>query len=349
MDTNGYDFKKLDDIKVNFIAGPGRSGTTLLVYVLNQSENCVATPEIKHLLFFYRKYKDVNVISEKLIAELKRYLYFFKSNKQFSLSSPESKTWLDVLEPGQSINYSQLSKLFYLSLIEDKNDINTINCIVDKNPYYTFYIDKILTIFPEAKFVIMVRDYRAYVLSNRQSQKPLVKILSVFYYAAVWKLHLKKALAAIKDHGEKIKIVRYEDLAMNKEKTVEEIVTFLDVKYSPELFDFYKSVDEKLKRINIPVVQYERAAKKLQDLSSPINISRVESWKTQLTGEEMEKADFICSEIGQKLGYMALTNPGVLKKMFYSIVSLPGKIRVKVFILLDFPALNYLINLIPRK
>lgn len=248
LNRTNPDFKKIDDIKVNFIAGPGRSGTTLLVYVLNQSENCVATPEIKHLLFFYRKYRNVSIISEKQIAELKRDLFLFKSNKQFYLSSKETKTWLDILEPGLPINYSQLSKLFYLSLIEDKNDINTINCIIDKNPYYTFYIDKILTIFPEAKFVILVRDYRTYVLSNRQSQKPLVKILPVFYYASIWKLHLKKAFAAIKDHGEKIKIVRYEDLAMDKEKTVEEIVTFLDVKYSHELFDFYKSVNEKLIR-----------------------------------------------------------------------------------------------------
>ncbi|HEX8517936.1 MAG TPA: sulfotransferase [Bacteroidia bacterium] len=339
------DLERLDKIKVNFITGPGRSGTTLLVYVLNQSEQCVATPEIKHLLFFYARYKDITEVTVKLVADLKKYLRFIKGAKQFSLSDVEEKTWIDELKPGMRINYARLSKLFYLSLIDGKGDMDTISCIVDKNPYYTFYIDKILTVFPDARFVVMLRDHRAFVLSNRQSQKHHVRILSVFYYAAVWNLYLQKILAAREKYGTAIHLVRYEDLAENKEKVIEEICNFLGVDYSPALFDFYKSVSERLVKKNISIDHIARATKKLKDLSSPINVSRVNSWKTQLTADDIAKADLICSQTAPKVGYYPLAESKEFTKLLYRILSLPDLMRVKAFMVLDSPRLNYLINL----
>lgn len=47
----------LDTIKINFIIGTGRSGTTLLVVLLNQLKNCIATPEIHHFIFFIKNIK----------------------------------------------------------------------------------------------------------------------------------------------------------------------------------------------------------------------------------------------------------------------------------------------------
>ena len=47
---------------------------------------------------------------------------------------PESKfdQMGQMLTIGDKINYSQLSKLLYLCFTEEKQDINEINCIIDK-------------------------------------------------------------------------------------------------------------------------------------------------------------------------------------------------------------------------
>jgi hypothetical protein len=242
------------------------------------------------------------------------------------------------------INYSRLSKLVYLCLIDGKDDVSVINCIIDKNPYYTFYIDRLAAIFPDAKFTIMIRDYHAYVLSNRQSQKPFVKVLSVFYYAAVWNLHMRSVIRASKSHGAKIQLIKYEDLAENKEMVVKEIAEHLDVQYSPVLFDFYKSVTERLQVKKFSVDQYERAVKRIKDLSSPINMNRVNSWRTQLSSSDISKVDFMCAHTGSFFGYTSVTEPGLGDKMKYWLASVPAIIRVRIFVLLDSPSLNYFIN-----
>ncbi|GIV30068.1 MAG: hypothetical protein KatS3mg028_1134 [Bacteroidia bacterium] len=40
-------------------------------------------------------------------------------------------------------------------------DKSVITHVVHKVPYYTFYVDELLKIFPEAKFIINIRDPRA--------------------------------------------------------------------------------------------------------------------------------------------------------------------------------------------
>ena len=40
---------------IHFIIGPGRSGTTLLMMLLNHTKGVIATPEVKHVLFLKNK------------------------------------------------------------------------------------------------------------------------------------------------------------------------------------------------------------------------------------------------------------------------------------------------------
>lgn len=343
------DLEKLDRIKVNFIIGPGRSGTTLLMNVLNQSKHAVATPEIKHLLFFYRKYKNVSVVSRELISDLNKYLTRAKTSRPIALASPGETSLLDLLIPGELITYSRLSKLFYLSLISDKNDMDSISCIVDKNPYYTFYTAQILEIFPDAKFVVMIRDYRAFILSNRQNQKPFVKIHSIFYYAEVWNLYVNKILSLQKKLGNRIILVKYEEMTENKEKIVEDIVAFLGVEYSPSMMDFHKSITEKLQKKNINLLDYNSGAKKIRDLSSPVNTDRVSAWKTELLPVEIKKADFACSHTGPAMGYQPCTETSSYNLFKYRLTSLPAKLRVMGFKIFDSPIIDHYKSLLQFK
>jgi hypothetical protein len=331
---------ELDNIKMNFIVGPGRSGTTLLVYVLNQNKACVATPEIKHLIFFYKKYKGVKKVSQALIDEYKLILKkYAKSNKFFV--SDSIPTHLDLLKVGDEINYSRLTKLFYLCLTPEKNNISEIKVIVDKNPYYTFYIDTIMSFFPESKFIVMFRDYRAYVLSNRQSQKGHVRILSVCYYALTWNLFYKRTVAAKKKYPTKINIVTYENLVADKENMLKEIAGFFDITYSTYMLDFHESIKEKLKTKDLTNVQYDRAIKKIEGLSKPINPNRVYAWQKELNSVDIQKADFFCSSEGKQLDYIPQSDKiSNVKKLSFQLQSIPARIRLGLFLLFNHPKIK---------
>jgi hypothetical protein len=338
------ELRELDKININFIIGHGRSGTTLLVFVLNQNKKCIATPEISHFILFYKKYKDVKVVSQELIDDYKAYLKVIEGSKKKLLFTGLNDHLIDALKPGEEINYSRLTKLIYLSLFEDKNDVRTITCIVDKNPYYTFHSDKILDVFPDAKLLIMVRDYRAYILSNIQSQNPAVGKRSVAYYAIAWNHYIKNILRIVKKNNTSVKIFKYEDLVLKREETVKEMVEFFGLEFSQKMMDFHEDVESKLIRSDRKDKANEHFVMRIRALSAPINTSRFDEWKRKLNPDQIRTAESISSSYGKSLGYETLVNPGMLTKIFSRLKAIPAYIRVGVFMGLNSPAVYFYLN-----
>ena len=334
------DLKKLDDIKINFIIGPGRSGTTLLVVLLNNQSNCISTPEIHHFIFFYKKYKDIQSVSLELIEDFKNYLSDFFKYKKNPLIGPVNYTLIDRLNIGDTITYAQFTKLIYLSLYGEKGIANEINVIVDKNPYYTLHIDNIIRIFPQAKILALLRDYRAYALSNMQSQKPWVTKKSPFYYGHVWNLFLRKITEGKRKYSNSVKVMKYEDLVINKTQSVKEIMEFFGLAYSESVFDFHLAMKQKITDMNIPA-EYERMIKKINDLSSPINADRVSSWQKGLLAKDREKLDYISGDIGMLYGYEPQNTASFYKKCSFWFQQLPYYFRVKLYEIASSPKIHF--------
>lgn len=343
------DISKIDKIKINFIVGPTRSGTTLLVVLLNQIKNCVATPEIKHFLYFYKKYKNVSVVSKELIADYYRYFNLLRSSKQnLIFKANTSGALLSESNIGDRINYSQLTKVMYLSMLEGKNDPDEITCIVDKNPFHAFHIDKILEVFPDARFIATMRDYHAFVLSNRQSQVPFIQVKSVFYYSFIWNYYAKRIIRLLEKHPEKTLLIKYEELVLDKEKKVKEIVSFLRLEYDPAIFDFYLPMKERLEA-TIMGKNHERALKKISDLSAPINPSRVHAWKHSLGESDKKKIAWVCAANGNYFGYEQVAKPSFINKAVYSLMAIPGYLRVSIFYAINSVKLHHYLNVIRKK
>jgi len=336
--------EELDKINIHFIIGPGRSGTTLLALILNHHPNCISTPELKHFIYFYKKYKDISTVTEQLINDLVKYFNVVGVNKKNILFNIEDNFYLKDLVVGQKITYAQLTKLIYLGFFNSIKDISKITDIVDKNPFYTFHTDKILDIFPTAKFITVVRDYRAFVLSNRQSQKPFITVKSVAYYAYAWKFHADKLIDIKTKYPEKLIVIKYEDLVINKEVEIGKIFDHIHLPYNESVFDFHKSLHEKLSGIKLTSKIHERAIKKITDLSKPINADRVNSWQKNLTTFQQKNIEFICASQGTMLGYKTIQQLSKLEKILFSIISFPGKLRVSIFYLLNSVKVHHYLN-----
>lgn len=334
------DLKKLDDIKINFIVGAGSSGTTLVTVLLNQYNNCIASPEMHQFIFFYKKYKNITHITQEVKDDYVNYLKRFFKQKKNVFISPLDTSYYDNLKIGDPINYSQLTKLTYLTFSGDKGKSGVLNVIVDKNPYYTFHIDKIKTVFPDAHIIALIRDYRAYILSNTQSRKLKVSKKSPEYYTYTWNLFHKYVLKGLQKYPNHIKIIKYEEIASNKMEAVKTIVEFFGLEFNVTIFDFYHELKNKIDLISPSDKNYARYQKKIKDLSSPINADRVFAWKTELEKHDIEKPDAICSSIGTLFEYYPIQKISKIKKIWVYLNSPISKLRVMAFEILKSPDLH---------
>ncbi|MBK6986695.1 MAG: sulfotransferase [Bacteroidetes bacterium] len=65
-----------------------------------------------------------------------------------------------------NLNYKLLCTIIYLQFFEPKAKDN-ITVILDKQIKYFFYLKKLLELYPESKFVILVRDPRVNAIRKK--------------------------------------------------------------------------------------------------------------------------------------------------------------------------------------
>jgi len=330
---------KPDNIKIHFILGSGRSGTTLLFHVFNNHKNCVSSPEFKHLLFFYKKYHNITEVTPELLKDIEYYSTIMKQADDMSDYYDYTNSQFKVTL-GEKINYFELCKRVYFIFANNKIDTGEITTIIDKNPNYTLQVDKLSEILPDAKFLCAVRDYRSYVLSNIQSKGYNAKHLPIQYHSLVWFFYNKLILRIKEKYKDKTKILRYEDFVSDKEKSFEDICRFFDVAYYPECLNYQESI-----QITGNAEQrHERIANKMNALSKPINMARLEAWKGVLKPFQLKIIEFWCGNTGEKFGYKKTTRINFLKSMAILFISLPYYIRVWAYFQIKSVRLDFYLN-----
>lgn len=291
--------------EICFIIGMGRSGTTLLTTLLNRHPQIHATPEAVFMIFFLNAYKDKKDFSEHDIELM------FEQIKWFSYTHPwagwsfdeadAKKKTIDFIKD-KTITYTALCNFIYSQFKVNGMDKSQAVLLADKNPSYTLFTDKISEAFSNSKFIYIVRDYRANVLSRKENvdlRSPEVRL-----NAWLWNFFNQRALDFMRANKDKVLMVKYEDLVEDNAGQLEKIFSFLGV----EQLDFITNENSQYKGVKeeeyaIPEGHEERFRKKYSDLSKPVNKDRLAAWKTGLTKEEIIACDSICGKLGKEFGY----------------------------------------------
>jgi len=290
--------------QLHFIIGIGRSGTTILNKILNSHPSIHSLPEANFLVFFLNGFKDVTQFTPEHIELI------FEQISIFSLSQPlvgyefdinASKSKLVDIVCKTTLSYEQLCKTIYSEFKVSGNDKTSATILVDKNPSYTIFVEEIATSMPEAKFIFLVRDYRANALSRKQS----VYLISpeVAFNAYRWKLFNQTALNFAKKNKDKVLLLKYEDLVVDSEKEIKRICDFLGVKSEDINTGITQEYKIDFSNYNIDSKYEERFKKKYSDLNRPLNSARLNSWETQLSSAEIKICDVMCSDFSMDLGY----------------------------------------------
>ncbi len=152
-------------------------------------------------------------------------------------------------------------------------------------------------IYPEAKFMIIVRDPRASICSAMKQKDPS-KQIKVFSFARGWRKNIAFMKRYLREDifKDRLIIVKYEDFVLSPEEHLRRISGFLGVKFIPEMLDprYYKDGSGKLWQGN-SYIHDERP--------QGIYTGSVNAWEEKMPKDAAEVVEFINSFEMEELGY----------------------------------------------
>ncbi len=304
--------KDINEIPFFFIVGRPRSGTTLLRTLFDANPNVLVPPESQFIVNLYPRYGKVTLWTEELVVGFVRDI---QQQWLFSTWNISEDQLLKALIPFVGNHaYSELCKAIYLEYksIYPKKKILFLG---DKNPGYTIYTGLLSKIFPEAKFIHIIRDYRDHFVSvrNVDFELPLVSLV-----VSKWRLFVM--------HFRKMKIkfpathmeINYEDLVRNPEMAMKCLCDFTGVPFDTEIFDFYKNADASIGLMNEDVFKKFHSS-----LFQKINPTKIGVYKKELTQRQIKIADAAAGKYAELAGYQRdYPKPG----LWIQLLAFPGKV-----------------------
>lgn len=108
----------------------------------------------------------------------------------------------------------------------------------DKTPHYVHHVDELLAIWPQARFVVLVRDGRDVALSLRRMP---FGPNNAWAAAQWWARGIRAGQRAQADHPDRVMTVRYEDLAEYPLAHVPGICAFLGLQWDRDMLALEKA------------------------------------------------------------------------------------------------------------
>jgi hypothetical protein len=298
-----------------FLGGAAKSGTTLLLSLLDGHPKLAVLPEETHFFgrrknfsaltnypdkarwFLQSSDSDLHILAQGRIERARKtngsldtrdythfdYTGFVQLTEEFAKQS-----WLN-----DSLIFSEVVRAYAIA-----NGCDWRNCVrwVEKTPGNESYSEDLFTLFPDAKFIQVVRDPRA-VFSSRK--KHLVRRYG--HYAKAHR-HVRewnesaRQISKLQKRGGSYLLVRYEDLIQNTARTLEKVCQFIGIEFLP---------------VNL---EPTRAGKQWEGNSAyeksfgGISAESVSQWKNELTKEEVWWIEMHCRTGMEIAGYQLETD-----------------------------------------
>jgi hypothetical protein len=276
-----------------FIIGRARSGTTMLRSMFDAHPNVIIPFESPYIFLLRRKYSKIKIWSKEKLLEF--YDDLFNTTWKFQAwDINKEKLKEDLLKCEGENDYFTICKTVhfnYISVFKKEN----IKVIGDKSPKYALKIDTLVKLFPEARFIHIIRDYRDQLHSSLKVDF-LDSIVPEILYQ--WKYSAELLNRFKKSNPDKIFSIRYEDLVKDPAKGFSQMCNFLNIPYFESSLDFYKKENEIKNQINLEIFNRVQTS-----LFNPIDDSRIDRWKGNLNDKQLRMADLIAGKTGEMYDY----------------------------------------------
>lgn len=282
-----------------FIVGSGRSGTTLLRSLLNASGQIHFPYESDFIARAYPFYQDKQDFSTQDYRELVK--FFVRTSQKRGWHMTENYLLSSLIERSPQ-TFSEINSTIYEAYLKQEGLENLQWGI--KTPVLIASLDRITSVFPNARIVHIVRDGRDVYLSyqniHRHSPEqekfgPKNVLQTAFY----WVDGLRRIEAF---QGQQIYQLRYEDLLTSPESELRKVLAFMEMEYDPSILEKYSQLSTNQKLILLQSY-HEKSIK-----NKPKN--RLDSSNMNKYLKQMPK--------GQRLIFELIASP-YLKKYGYSV------------------------------
>ena len=274
-----------------FIVGANRSGTTLLRLILNAHSRIAIPEEVVYLGSTLagvpiEKWQTPDLSKEAYTAFV----------KDFILHDCEPLAGIDqekVIEEIVAASPFDLKKP-YQYVLEAWAAQHGKERWGEKTPGNLFYADILIEMFPDAKFIHVVRDPRAGVSSMMNTTffpKDIVfNALSRHKFMTKGRAILERSVPE-----QQRLLLRYEDLVLEPEATVKRLCHFIEEPFENSMMDFYQESSRYMKKD--AASSFNKAA------TRPISADMLDKWKKKLTRSEIAQIQMLCKHEMKEFGY----------------------------------------------
>ena len=258
-----------------FVLGKERSGTTLLQLMLNAHANIIAPPESRFIILLYFRYGKTKKWTEQIISSLCDNLFEEGLFRDFwGIDKQQLKNQLITAK--DMLTFSLLCKIIFRISAPGKNEVRIF---FDKNPLYYYFLPELNKIFPEAKYLHLVRDYRANLVSHRK----VFTVKKGTDIAFRWMKVNMLVEEAKKMAPQNYFTLTYESLVGSPVDTLSKVCLFLNLPFDENMVQNHQSGMYSKFNSN----KKEGFLKVHQNVFNPINPSLISEWKEKIPKEEL--------------------------------------------------------------
>lgn len=294
---------------IAFLVAKDRSGTTLLQTMLDSHPHICAPLESRFVLHLKQKYQNKKHWNSKLKAQFIKDLFLEqKMVLLWELDLENLKKRIANLP--EKTTYGEICKQVYVSSKSFHPKENS-KLIVDKNPIYAIMIPLLKEIYPDAKFIHLVRDYRG----NVNSIFNLFKKISIKKLGQSWVMTNKEIEKEKSFQPENFITLRYEDLLDNPERELTRLTDFFGLEFHPNMLNYHERISEAISAYvnrspneKVRIVREIGIATVHKNLSKPLKNSFKDKWKETFSKKQIEILEQYCGAFAEKYGYKPTTN-----------------------------------------
>lgn len=285
-----------------FVIGSPRSGTSLLRLVLTNHSEIIIPPECGFIVWLHGKFSSWNKRDSINPATREQFLNELYACKKFDTWALDKATLDGLISDHQPSNYATLCALVYLAYMSKLGRSATI--WGDKNNFHIDHLPLLDEIFPDARFLHIVRDGRDVACSyrevmNKKSASPYAPNLKtdIESIANEWSANVNKVACYLDElSNAKQTTVRYEDLVLQPESVLSEICSWLNVSYEPQMLAFHET--NKCKQLE-PFLTMDWKQRTVE----PISADTVGRYRVLLSVEEQHLFNLAAGQSLAKYGY----------------------------------------------
>jgi hypothetical protein len=296
--------EKLDQLPGCFIAGQAKSGTTLLVSLLDGHPDLLAFPEETS---FYpalergygKRGRDAQVgfLLEKSLARFILDAGLQGGGGRDYSDFPRERLRERFLELARGREHAERNLLVLLVQAYGEMvgcDFGRLVNWVEKTPGNRDFLDAILADFPRAKILLTMRDPRAVLAARlqrvRENYEKRRGELHLFDNVRNWRVAATVALRW-RERVKNLHVVRFEELLSETEATMRGVAKFLEIEFNDSLL-----VPTKAGKDWSGNSATKQSFKK-------VSTEPIDRWRGYLTEAEVGWVEYHCGELMDALGY----------------------------------------------